>query len=67
MQRHMNSKHSISDFAPYMPMSQEKCQRFQLVHPFTCIILFYFILFLFFLFYFYFYFYFYFIIFFYKF
>ena len=23
----MNSKHSISDFAPYMPMSQEKCQR----------------------------------------
>ena len=38
MQRHMNSKHSISDFAPYMPMSQEKCQRFQLVHPFTCMV-----------------------------
>ena len=34
----MNSKHSISDFAPYMPMSQEKCQRFQLVHPFTCMV-----------------------------
>ena len=38
MQRHMNSKHSISDFAPYIPMSQEKCQRFQLVHPFTCMV-----------------------------
>ena len=38
MQRHMNSKHSISDFTPYMPMSQEKCQRFQLIHPFTCMV-----------------------------
>ena len=36
MQRHMNSKHNNSDLAPFIPMSQEKCQRFQLVHPFTC-------------------------------
>ena len=35
LQRHMNSKHSDSNFAPVIPMSQEKCQRFQLVHPFT--------------------------------
>ena len=34
----MNSKHSISDFAPYMPKFQEKCQRFQLVHPFPCMV-----------------------------
>ena len=34
----MNSKHSNSNFAPVIPMSQEKCQRFQLVHPFTCIV-----------------------------
>ena len=38
MQRHMNRKHSNSNFAPVIPMSQEKCQRFQLVHPVTCII-----------------------------
>ena len=38
LQRHMNSKHSDSDFAPVIPMSQEKCQRFQLVHPFTCMV-----------------------------
>ena len=34
----MNSKHSDSSFAPVIPMAQEKCQRFQLVHPFTCIV-----------------------------
>ena len=34
----MNSKHSDSNFAPVIPMSQEKCQRFQLVHPFTCMV-----------------------------
>ena len=38
MKRHMNSKHSDSSFAPVIPMSQEKCQRFQLVHPFTCMV-----------------------------
>ena len=38
LQRHMNSKHSDSNFAPVIPMSQEKCQRFQLVHPFTCMV-----------------------------
>ena len=38
MQRHMNRKHSNSNFAPVIPMSQEKCQRFQLVHPFTCMV-----------------------------
>ena len=38
LQRHMNSKHSDSSFAPVIPMSQEKCQRFQLVHPFTCMV-----------------------------
>ena len=35
MQRHMNRKHSNSNFAPVIPMSQE---RFQLVHPFTCMV-----------------------------
>ena len=34
----MNRKHSNSIFAPVIPMSQEKCQRFQLVHPFTCMV-----------------------------
>ena len=34
----MNSKHSDSSFAPVIPMAQEKCQRFQLVHPFTCMV-----------------------------
>ena len=38
LQRHMNSKHSDSNFAPVIPMYQEKCQRFQLVHPFTCMV-----------------------------
>ena len=38
MQRHMNSKHSYSGFAPVIPMSQEKCQRFQMLHPFTCMV-----------------------------
>ena len=38
LQRHINSKHSDSNFAPLIPMSQEKCQRFQLVHPFTCMV-----------------------------
>ena len=35
LQRHMNSKHSDSSSAPVIPMAQEKCQQFQLVHPFT--------------------------------
>ena len=34
----MNSKHSDSNFAPVIPMSQEKCRRFPLVHPFTCMV-----------------------------
>ena len=38
LKRHMNSKHSDSNFAPVIPMSQEKCQRFQLDHPFTCMV-----------------------------
>ena len=38
MQRHMNKKHSNSNFSPVIPMSQEKCQRFQLVRPFTCMV-----------------------------
>lgn len=38
LQRHMNRKHSNSNFAPVIPMAQEKCQRFQLVHPFTCMV-----------------------------
>ena len=38
LQRHMNSKHSDSNFAPVIPMSQKKCQRFQLVHPLTCMV-----------------------------
>ena len=38
MQRHMNRKHSNSNIAPVTPMSQERCQRFQLVHPFTCMV-----------------------------
>ena len=38
LQRHMNRKHSNSNFAPVIPMSQEKCQRFKLVHPFTCMV-----------------------------
>ena len=38
MQRHKNRKHSNSNFAPVIPMSQERCQRFQLVHPFTCMV-----------------------------
>ena len=38
MQRHMNRKHSNSNFAPVIPMSQERCQRFQLVHPLTCMV-----------------------------
>ena len=38
MQRDMNRKHSNSNFAPVIPMSQEKCQRFQLVHSFTCMV-----------------------------
>ena len=38
MQRHMNRKHSNSNFAPVVPMPQEKWHRFQLVHPFTCMV-----------------------------
>ena len=32
MQRHMNRKHC--NFALVIPMSQEKCQRFQFEYPF---------------------------------
>ena len=38
MQRHMNRKHSNFDFSPFIPMSQETCQRFQFKHPFTCMV-----------------------------
>ena len=38
LQRHMNKLHGNSNFAPVIPMAQEKCQRFQLVHPFTCMV-----------------------------
>ena len=41
MQRHMSRKHSESQsFTPFraMPFSVEKCQRFQFVHPFTCMV-----------------------------
>ena len=34
----MNRKHSSSNFSPVIPMSQEKCQRFHLVHPFICMV-----------------------------
>ena len=34
----MNNKHSNSDFSSFISMSQEKCQRFQFEHPFTCIV-----------------------------
>ena len=36
MQRHMNRKHS--NFSPVIPMSQEKCPRFQFEHSFTCMV-----------------------------
>ena len=38
LQRHMNSKLSNYNFAPVVPMSQEKCQQFQFEHPFTCMV-----------------------------
>ena len=41
MQRHMSRKHSEPpSFTPFraMPFSVEKCQRFQFVHPFTCMV-----------------------------
>ena len=38
MQIHMNRKHSNSNFALVIPISQEQCQWFQLVHPFTCMV-----------------------------
>ncbi|XP_078367598.1 uncharacterized protein LOC144651511 [Oculina patagonica] len=40
MQRHMSSKHSTSGFPPFqaMSISREKCQRFHLGHPFTCMV-----------------------------
>ena len=34
----MKGKHSNSNFAPVIPMSQEKCEWFQLVYPFTCMV-----------------------------
>ena len=40
MQRHMSRRHGTSGFAPLQtkPISREKCQRFHLEHPFTCMI-----------------------------
>ncbi|KAL9962026.1 hypothetical protein ACROYT_G031085 [Oculina patagonica] len=40
MLRHMSSKHSTSGFPSFqaMPISREKCQRFHLGHPFTCMV-----------------------------
>ena len=40
MQRHVMSKHRNAGFTPFraMPFSVEKCQRFQFVHPFTCMV-----------------------------
>ena len=40
MQRHVMSKHRNAGFTPLraMPFSVEKCQRFQFVHPFTCMV-----------------------------
>ena len=40
MQRHISSKHSTSGLPPFqaMPISREKCQRFHLEHPFTCMV-----------------------------
>ena len=41
MQRHMSRKYSESpSFTPFraMPFSPEKCQRFQFVYPFTCMV-----------------------------
>ena len=41
MKRHINNRHSNpGHFTPFNAMhySAEKCQRFQLVHPFTCMV-----------------------------
>ena len=40
MQRHRSSKHNNPGFTPLggMVNSQEKCQRFQFIHPFTCMV-----------------------------
>ncbi|KAL9980667.1 hypothetical protein ACROYT_G009280 [Oculina patagonica] len=40
MQRHMSSKHSTSGVPPFqaLSVSPEKCQRFHLEHPFTCMV-----------------------------
>ena len=39
MKRHINNGHSsLGHFTPFIPMSQEKCQRFQFEHPFTCMV-----------------------------
>ena len=40
MHRHMSSKHATSGFAPFQAKSiyREKCQRFYLEHPFTCMV-----------------------------
>ena len=40
MQRYMSSKHGTSGFAPFQAesISREKCQRFYLEHPFTCMV-----------------------------
>ena len=40
MQRHVSSKHNNPGFTTFggMVNSQEKCQRFQFIHPFTCMV-----------------------------
>ena len=40
MQRHISSNHSACCFAPFQAtsISREKCQRFHLGHPFTCMV-----------------------------
>ena len=40
MQRHMSSKQNNRGFIPFGGMfnSREKCQRFQFIHPFTCMV-----------------------------
>ena len=40
MRRHMSRKHRNAGLTPFraMPFSVEKCQRFQFVHPFTCMV-----------------------------
>ena len=40
MQRQLSSRHNNLGFIPFSGMfnSREKCQRFQFIHPFTCMV-----------------------------